>query len=438
MALNFNSVEPTQIIAKDGSSEQTIAFPTGTKTVTVFQSSIDGSKQAVATFTSTHNFPANMVVCCDVDGKNNKTLTSTNQLISEQNDTKTSTTYLFYAKFSNNTLSLEQRVVYSFTGKAPQSVILRGRDYSATFYSATDLTVLKYSVTEKGLSGEATRASVSSYSKAALDGYVGLVNDTWGGITNASSLSKDKYYYIRVLVTDTNRYGKFCIRFKSYNGQTITTDNIGWGYDGEIIATIPVWGKPFSLTIQAGANSTIAVNRTSSPNQHANTGAVTSGGIVYYGDTLTITATPASGYKLTKFTINGTEYASGQTSAVSQTITVTGAVSIVINTGSAGSWHIIWSGSASSNIQDNQSTDILCRGATGYDISRRTRVTGSTGTRYSIAFNNKETGEYIYYSNDNINIKFSGIRSTPAGLVAGFVSKNTGTTIYLTKVEQYY
>lgn len=313
-----------------------------------------------------------------------------------------------------------------------------GVEPTAIKYNSTDLNVFKYSVTENDLSGEATRASVSSYSKAALDGYVGLVNDTWGNITNAGSLTKDKYYYIRVLVTDTNRYGKFCVRFKSYNGQTITTDNIGWGYDGEIIAAIPVWGKPFSLTIQAGANSTVTVNRTSSPNQHASTGNITSGGIVYYGDVLTITATPASGYKLVSFTINGTEYANSETSAVSQTITVTGAVSIVINTGSAGSWHIIWSGSASSNIQDNQSTDILCRGATGYDISRRTRVTGSTGTRYSIAFNNKETGEYIYYSNDNINIKFSGIRSTPNGLVAGFVSKNTGTTIYLTKVEQYY
>lgn len=252
MALYFNSVEPTQIIAKNSGSAQTIAFPTGTKIVTGFQQTIDGKKQAIATFTSTHNFPANMVVCCDVNGKNNKTLTSINQLISEQ--TQVSTTYSFYAKFSNNTLSLEQVVVYSFTGASPQSVPLRGRDYSATFYNATDLTVLK---------------------------------------------------------------------------------------DG----TTTVWGKPFSLTIQAGANSTVAVNRTSSPNQHANTGAVTSGGIVYYGDTLTITATPASGYKLTKFTINGTEYASGQTSAVSQTITVTSAVSIVSTTESAASWRTYWTGS---------------------------------------------------------------------------------------------
>lgn len=225
------------------------------------------------------------------------------------------------------------------------SLKFNGVEPTAIKYNSTDLNVFKYSVTEKDLSGEATRASVSSYSKAALDGYVGLVNDTWGNITNASSLTKDKYYYIRVLVTDTNRYGKFCIRFKSYDGQTITTDNIGWGYDGEIIATIPVWGKPFPLTIQAGANSTVTVNRTSSPNQHASTGNITSGGIVYYGDTLTITATPASGYKLIKFTINGTEYANSETSAVSQTITVTGAVSIVTATQSAASWKTFWTGS---------------------------------------------------------------------------------------------
>lgn len=247
-------------------------------------------------------------------------------------------------------------------------------------YNSTDLNIFKYSIREEDLSGEATRASVSSYSKAALDGYVGLVNDTWGNITNASSLTKDKYYYIRVLVTDTNRYGKFCVRFKSYNGQTITTDNIGWGYDGEIIATIPVWGKPFSLTIQAGANSTIAVNRTSSPNQHANTGTVTSGGIVYYGDTLTITATPTSGYKLTKFTINGTEYASGQTSAVSQTITVTSAVSIVSTTESAASWRTYWTGSLTYGFDTIHMEEYTTTNYFPSSFSKQTpfRITGSS------------------------------------------------------------
>lgn len=362
MALNFNSVEPTQIIAKDGGSEQTIAFPTGTKTVTMFQSTIDGKKQAVATFTSTHNFSASMVVCCDMNGENNKILTSSNQLISEQ--TQASTTYLFYAKFSNNTLSLEQSVIYSFTGEAPQSVVLQGRDYSATFYNATDLTVLKY-------------------------------------------------------------------------------------------GTTTVWGKPFSLTIQAGANSTVTVNRTSSPNQHANIGAVTSGGIVYYGDTLAITATPASGYKLVSFTINGTEYASGETSAVSQTITVTGAVSVVINTESAVSWKTVWTGSETvhmfsvitGSFQDFEGN------YSGSATEQHAIVSNAYQTRitYTLAQESPQTKElsntleYLTY-NDKSSVQAEIDSSSNNIDFVTTIKGNkpnakvfyTGKDVTLTKVEQYY
>lgn len=330
-----------------------------------------------------------------------------------------------------------------------------GVEPTAIKYNSTDLKVFKYSVTEEGLSGEATRASVSSYSKAALDSYVGLVNDTWGSITNASSLTKDKYYYIRVLVTDTNRYGKFCIRFKSYNGQTITTDNIGWGYDGEIIATIPVWGKPFPLTIQAGANSTVTVNRTSSPNQHANTGAVTSGGIVYYGDVLTITATPASGYKLVSFTINGTEYANGETSAVSQTITVTSAVSVVINTESAISWKTIWTGSKTVN-KLRLKTGSFADGSGMYRGSATIQheiISNTYQTRitYTLADESPQTKELsgslitltsssnsrvsamIDSSSNNINFVTVIKGNEPNSAVFYF-----GKFVTLTKVEQYY
>lgn len=358
MALNFNSVEPTQIIAKDGTSEQTIAFPTGTKIVTEFQQHIDGFKQAVATFTSTRNFVASMVVC------NGKTLTSTSQLISEQEDTKTSTSYLFYAKFSNNTLSLEQRVIYSFTGEAPQSVPLQGHDYSAVFYGATDLTVLKY-------------------------------------------------------------------------------------------GTTAVWGKPFSLTIQAGANSTVTVNRTSSPNQHASTGAITSGGIVYYGDTLTITATPASGYKLVSFTINGTEYASGQTSAVSQTITVTSAVSIVINTESAVSWKTVWTGSNTVNTGfvktgSFQGSDGLYSGS-GTVQQEIVSNTYQTRITYTLAQESPQTldisqSSVILTSGNNSSVR-TRIDSSSNNIDFITTIKGNkpnskvfylGKVVTLTKVEQYY
>lgn len=102
-----------------------------------------------------------------------------------------------------------------------------------------------------------------------------------------------------------------------------------------------VWGKPYSLSVTNNSGTgavNVAVNRTASPNQHASTGTVSAGSNkIYHGDVLSITATPVSGYKLTTFTINGTSYASSQTSAVTKTTTVENAVTIVVAaTGSGG------------------------------------------------------------------------------------------------------
>lgn len=358
MALNFNSVQPTQIIAKDGSSERAITFPTGTDTVTIFSTALDGKKQATATFVSTHNITANMVIC------NGKTLNSSGQLISQQDDTNASTTYLFYAEFSNNTLSLEQAVVYSVTGEPPQSVVLQGRDYSATFYSATDLTVLKY-------------------------------------------------------------------------------------------GTTAVWGKPFSLTFQISYGSEVGIHRDSSPNQHATISLLGSGATVYYGDVLTITATPASGYKLVSFTINGTEYANGETSAVSQTITVTSAVSIVINTESAVGWKTIWTGSETAHTF-RVTTGSFQDGSGMYQGSATKQhaiVSNAYPTRitYTLAQENPQTtditqvDEYLTIGNNSSvsasinrssnNIDFSTVIE---GNQPNSIAFYTGKAVTLTKVEQYY
>ena len=233
-------------------------------------------------------------------------------------------------------------------------------------YNGTDLTVLKYSVKESDLSGEATRASVSSYSKAALDGYVGLVNDTWGGITNASSLTKYRYYYIRVLVTDTNKYGKFCIRFRSANGQTITTDNIGWGYDDEIIAAIPVWGKPFKLTVTQvqGGGITIVpmITRIYSPNQDASIDGGSSiilndkNDIVYYGDTVHVKASAIGGnhYKI-QMNVNGTIYIGNEGELLEKDITITGTTNIAFSGIYVPYMHEFWTGTHSSNVQNKKS-----------------------------------------------------------------------------------
>lgn len=212
--------------------------------------------------------------------------------------------------------------------------------------TTTDSTVYKYATTGADLK-EATRSAVSTYTKANLDGYVGLENDTWSGITNASSLVANKYYYIRVLVSDTNKYGKFCVRFKSYNGQTITVDNMGWGYDGDVIYSTPVWGKPYSF-IANGSNCTIAASRTSSPNEHASTGdALTTGSKIYYGDVIQISILPATAqYQLKNVTINGVEQTL-TSGTFETTLTVTGGINVRAVAGKGGSktWHTKFSGS---------------------------------------------------------------------------------------------
>lgn len=216
--------------------------------------------------------------------------------------------------------------------------------------TTTDLTVYKYSTTGADLK-EATRSSVSTYTKANLDRYVGLQNDTWGAITNASSLVVDKYYYIRVLVSDTNKYGKFCVRFKSYSGQTITTDNMGWGYDGEVIYSTPVWGKPYSF-IANGSDCTITASRTSSPNEHASTGdALTTGSKIYHGDVIQITVLPTTiQYQVTDVTINGVaQTVTGGT--FETTLTVTGSININAAAGRASkTWQTKFSGSKASSF----------------------------------------------------------------------------------------
>ena len=231
-----------------------------------------------------------------------------------------------------------------------------------------------------------------------------------------------------------------------YNGTDLTVLKYG---------TTAVWGKPFSLTVQAGANSTVTVNRTSSPNQHASTGNITSGGIVYYGDTLTITATPASGYKLIKFTINGTEYANSETSAVSQTITVTSAVSVVINTESAVSWKTVWTGSETV-YKLRLTTGSFSDGSGMYSASGTIQheiVSNAYPTRiiYTLAQESPQTtdltqsGKYLTIG-DNSSVRAS-IDSSSNNINFITVIKGNkpnakvmylGKAVTLTKVEQYY
>ena len=229
-----------------------------------------------------------------------------------------------------------------------------------------------------------------------------------------------------------------------------------------------VWGKPFTITLSIGTNSSISVNRTSSPNQHA-TAAVKSGSKIYYGDVLSITATPASGYKLTSFTINGTEYGSGQTSAVTKTITVTSAVTVKCTTTTAASWQTVWTGSQDvaafmwKTTASGTKTKTLANGTpTGIDWSLPTKITGtascfnngvSTQTTATITdlelsdgvsnLLHKESG-YVGNYLVGVSVSIQRNASTPNAVVTGSCSKApgarviAGASLTLTEVKQYY
>lgn len=337
MALQVNSTSPTVINVNQG-SDFTIDFPTGTETV--LKSSLIGPDGSTiysysTVFTQTYSTTYSKYLQLKINGV---FLTSTMQEVYKTGNNLSYSS--FRASFSNGVLELWQYVYEQGTSSSPSRLKLMGGNYTGTFSPNVSLTVLKYATCGSDLE-EATRSSVSSYTSTQLNGWVGLQNDTWGAITNASSLVANKYYYIRVYVSDTGKYGKFCVKFKSASGTTITVDNMGWGYDGEVIYSTPVWGKPYSLSITNNSGTgavNVVVNRTASPNQQAGTGTVSAGSNkIYHGDALSITATPVSGYKLTTFTINGTSYASSQTSAVTKTTTVENAVTVVVAaTGSGG------------------------------------------------------------------------------------------------------
>lgn len=101
-------------------------------------------------------------------------------------------------------------------------------------------------------------------------------------------------------------------------------------YGHTVDTAVAVWGKQFKLTCTKVASSiepVITVNRTSSPNEHASTGELSSGDTIYYGDVLSIQVTPKqypTSYCVDPYTVNGVGYLSRET----VTTTVDGDVSV--------------------------------------------------------------------------------------------------------------
>ena len=179
-----------------------------------------------------------------------------------------------------------------------------------------------------------------------------------------------------------------------YNGTDLTVLKYG---------TTAVWGKPYSLSISAGSNTSVTVTRTSSPNQHASTGTLSSGSVIYYGDVLTISYSVSSGYKINTATVNGTAFTSGQS------FTVTSAISVVTTAVASASLHTVWTGqheegyNSFDDDEDIHTKTILP--VNGIRANVPTRITGSFmwyewnfEERYSIQFSKLQNG-YYYYQN---------------------------------------
>lgn len=67
----------------------------------------------------------------------------------------------------------------------------------------------------------------------------------------------------------------------------------------------------YTLSTSAGTGSSITVSRTASG--YASTGNLSNGARLYYGDTLKITATPSTNYKINTLKVNGEDFTSGNT-----------------------------------------------------------------------------------------------------------------------------
>ena len=84
----------------------------------------------------------------------------------------------------------------------------------------------------------------------------------------------------------------------------------GWGTTGSKDITLTAI-TTYTLSVSAGTGSSITVNRTASG--YAGTGNIASGTRLYYGDSLKITFSPNTNYKLLTTKVNNADFTSGNT-----------------------------------------------------------------------------------------------------------------------------
>lgn len=210
------------------------------------------------------------------------------------------------------------------------------------------------------------------------------------------------------------KYGTTSPTAIKYNGTDLTVLKYG---------TTAVWGKPYSLSISAGTNTSVTVTRTSSPNQRASTGTLSSGSVVYYGDVLTISYSVSSGYKINTATVNGTSFTSGQS------FTVTSAISVVTTAVASASWKTVWTGNAT------KSWSTLHPNSANVAIEAPTSLTPNVPTRIncSIDWCGADEGDESRFWVE-VNGSATGLKDLPLNIYGGYYGNEQ---ITITKVSNY-
>ena len=103
----------------------------------------------------------------------------------------------------------------------------------------------------------------------------------------------------------------------------------------------------YTLTISAGANTSLTVNRTSS-SYGGSTGNLSNNATLYPGDVLRITASASSGYQISTLKVNNSNFESGNTHTVSGNVTVTSTATLSTPKATAGGG--TWTMGTSKNI----------------------------------------------------------------------------------------
>ena len=154
----------------------------------------------------------------------------------------------------------------------------------------------------------------------------------WYTVEDATYSSDYKVYPTGLLSADAgqtyslNLTYSICINAGGYNKVNSNQVTEYVYYDANDSRTssstsVSISGGKFTLSTDQGSNSTITVNRTSSPGG-AGTGNITSSSPIYKNDVLKITFSAATGYNIGTHTVNGSTFTSNNTHTVSANVTV--------------------------------------------------------------------------------------------------------------------